>query len=142
MSESESQHIAYYDGQCGLCHLAVVFLLKHDRSGSLYFMPTQTAAYREFARSKGIAISPRSVLVWDSRSGALLSETAAVLRLLRRCGPRWSGVAGLLERVPLPVLNFVYRAIARVRHRLFRAPRTLWPDIPEKLRDRLIRDLS
>ncbi|MBK6764907.1 MAG: DUF393 domain-containing protein [bacterium] len=141
MSHAKAQElIVYYDGQCGLCHLAVVFLLKRDRTGLLHFLPTQTARYRQFARDHGIAITPRSLLVWDPQSGVLLSEAAAVLRLLPHCGPLWRFASRLLGLMPLAVLTAVYRAIARVRHRIFPTPRSLWPVVPPGLRPRLLAD--
>lgn len=142
MSRESSRVIAYYDGQCGLCHLAVVFLLKRDRTGTLYFMPTQTRTYSEFARSHGIAFSPRSVLVWDTSTATLLSGAPAVLRLLRLCSPLWKFIARMLSIVPPSVLNTAYVTIARFRHRVFKAPKDLIPNIPPSLRDRLLTDAA
>lgn len=134
---SDDRVIAFYDGHCGLCHRAVVFLLKRDRSGAIYFAPTQSETYREFAAEKKIVLTPRSILVYNTTERRLLSESAAVFYLLRNCGSFWRGVVGLCDMVPVKFWNGMYRLIARVRHRLFATPKGLVPDLPLRLRDRI-----
>ena len=33
------ENVIYYDGECGLCHLAVRFILRVDSKGKFYFSP-------------------------------------------------------------------------------------------------------
>ncbi|MBL0062502.1 MAG: DUF393 domain-containing protein [bacterium] len=126
--------IAYYDGHCGLCHMAVVFLLKRDQSGIIYFAPIQSELYKTFANVKKIALTPRSILVYNETEGRMLSESAAVFYLLRNCGGFWRGVVGVWDMVPIRFWNRLYRLVASVRHRLFAKPKGLVPELPELLK--------
>ncbi|MBL0062464.1 MAG: DUF393 domain-containing protein [bacterium] len=69
LSVNNDKIIAYYDGHCGLCHMAVVFLLKRDRSGIIYFAPIQSELYKTFANVKKIALTPRVFLFTTKRKG-------------------------------------------------------------------------
>jgi len=130
--------IAYYDGHCGLCHMAVVFLLKRDRSGTINFAPIQSELYKEFAHEKKIALAPRSILVYNETEGRMLSESAAVFYLLRNCGRFWRGVVGVCDMLPIRYWNRLYRLVASVRHRLFWKPAGLIPDLPRELEMRIL----
>ncbi len=130
--------IAYYDGHCGLCHMAVVFLLKRDKSGELYFTPIQSELYKEFANEKKLALTPRSILVFNETEGRMLSESAAVFYLLRNCGSFWRGVVGVCDMLPIRYWNRLYRLVARVRHRLFAKPKGLVPELSATLEMRIL----
>ncbi len=130
--------IAYYDGHCGLCHMAVVFLLKRERSGTVYFAPIQSELYKEFANEKKLALTPRSILVFNETEGRMLSESAAVFYLLRNCGSFWQGVVGVCDMLPIRYWNRLYRLVASVRHRLFAKPKGLIPNLTPELRARIL----
>ncbi len=115
--------IAFYDGQCGLCHLAVVFLLKRDRTNKLFFAPLQSACFKRFAAEHKIVFAPKSILVYDPNSNTLIAESTAVLLLLKNCGTFWSAIAHANLLVPRAVRDTVYRFIARIRHNFFALPR-------------------
>lgn len=140
MTDPPREVNAFYDGQCGLCHLAVSFLLKRDRDGALRFAPIQTQVYRRFARQHHIALTPRSIIVQDPKSGRLLAESAAVLYLLRHCRAPWPLVAAFGFLVPRTLRDRLYRWVAGTRHRWFKPPSSLYPKIPHNLTDRLLRD--
>lgn len=135
---SESGKIAFYDGQCGLCHLAVVFLLKRDRSQSLFFAPIQSQAYRKFAQEHQITLTPRSIIVHDPIRNKLLTESDAVLHLLAGCGPGWWRTATFVSFLPKSFRNTVYRLVARFRHSFFRRPENLVPRLPAQLTSRIL----
>lgn len=137
---SIEQITAFYDGRCGLCHRAVVFLLTRDRGERLYFAPIQSETYRTFAQSRGISLTPRSILVYHETEQRLLSEAAAVFYLLRYCGRFWRGIVAVCDMLPMKIWNEVYRMIAKVRHRLFAEPKGLIPELPPELMRRVLRD--
>lgn len=135
---SDAKVIAFYDGHCGLCHMAVVFLLKRDRSGTIYFAPIQSELYKKFATEKKIALTPRSILVYNETEGRILSESGAVFYLLRNCGGFWRGMVGVCDMVPISFWNHLYRLVARVRHRMFAKPMGLIPELPRELELRIL----
>lgn len=113
-----------YDGACGLCHASVRFVVARDRAGRFRFAPQDAAT-----------ADPSTVVVL-SADGRRLVRSAAVLYMLSRLGGGWPLVAALGRLVPRPLGDAAYRAIARVRHRLFRQPQGLCPVVPPHLRDR------
>lgn len=128
--------LVLYDGNCGLCHGFVRFVLAEDSTGQLARFaplqgPTFDAKVPAFARD-GL---PDSVLVLTS-SGELLVRSTAAAHVLRRLGGAWALAAGLLLLLPLRLRDAAYDGIAKVRHRLFRKPTDSCPLMPPALRTR------
>jgi len=126
----------YYDGSCGLCHRAVRFALAEDADGSRFrvaplFGPTFEQHVPQAQRS-GL---PDSVVVQRS-DGRLLVRSDAVLHLLARLGGAWRLLATAGHVVPRPLRDAAYDAIARLRKRLFAAPKEACPLLPGALRER------
>ena len=135
---SRGRTLIFYDGQCGLCHRAVRFALRHDPDGSRFrFAPLQGSTLSEVLEPDAIAQLSDSIVVL-TLEGELLQLSDAVLWLGREIGGIWATLARAGAIVPRPLRDLVYRAIARVRHRLFRRPAELCPLVPESLRDRFL----
>ena len=108
--------IVLYDGECGLCHRSVKFLIKRDK-GQLWYAPLQgeTAAQLR-ARHPEIPTTLESVVlvVGDRvhlRSKAFLYGAKYLTRPWR-----W---AYHLRWLPALVLDLGYRLIARIRYRIW-----------------------
>jgi predicted DCC family thiol-disulfide oxidoreductase YuxK len=126
----------FYDGHCGLCHRAVRFVLAEDPLGNAFrFSALQGELFAERVAASDRKLLPDSVVV-QTAEGALLSRSAAVLHVLARLGGMWRIMAAVGSLVPGSLLNRVYDRIARVRHRLFRAPAEACPIVPVELRAR------
>jgi predicted DCC family thiol-disulfide oxidoreductase YuxK len=126
----------FYDGHCGLCHRAVRFVLAEDRAGDTFrFAPLESETFREVVSESERAALPDSLLVLTSE-GMLLTQSTAVLHILRRLGGMWRLFATLSGMVPLVVRDRLYDGIARVRYRLFPAPAEACPLVPASLRQR------
>ena len=108
--------VVLYDGECGLCHRSVKFLLKRDRH-QLWYAPLQgetAAALR--ARHPEIPQTLESVVLVDDgrvhvRSKAFL-YTAKYLTRPWRWGYH-------LRWLPAAFLDVFYRFIARIRYRVW-----------------------
>jgi len=128
--------ILFYDGHCGLCHGAVKFVLKHDRSGKAFrFAPLQGATFQSRVPATERANLPDSVVVLTD-DGALLMRSNAFIHILRRLGRGWKALAGVLAMVPRPLADVVYNFIARIRYRVFGTRDDLCPIVPLDLRSR------
>jgi predicted DCC family thiol-disulfide oxidoreductase YuxK len=128
--------ILFYDGHCGLCHGAVKFVLKHDRSGKAFrFAPLQGATFQSRVPASQRADLPDSVVVLTD-DGALLVRSNAFIHILRRLGGGWKILAGVLAMVPRPLRDVVYNFIARIRYRVFGTRDDLCPIVPLDLRSR------
>jgi predicted DCC family thiol-disulfide oxidoreductase YuxK len=124
----------YYDGDCGLCHTTVRFLLSEDRGGATRYAPF---ASETFASERDLpADLPDSVIV---RVGdRVLVRSAGVLALGEACGGLWRVLAIVVGLVPRVVLDAAYDRVAAVRHRLFSRPEGLCPILPPELRRRFL----
>ena len=126
-----------YDGECGLCHRAVNFTLKHDTSGTAFrYSPLQSERIDDFLPSgvTGDAL-PDSVVVVTEQD-EVLTKSSAILYMGMRLGGQWRALAMLGYLFPQRLRDGVYDWIARIRHRLFAKPKQACPMIPPDLRDR------
>jgi predicted DCC family thiol-disulfide oxidoreductase YuxK len=145
-----------FDDVCGLCNRVVRFALRHDKRARLRF----AALDSDFARAalKRCGLDPAhhdSVVLVEARGGAgiLPADNAgsqdacpanrpytgarAVLRLLRLLGGGWAALAALLGVLPVPLLDWTYRWIARRRYRFF-GRQEACPVLPPQWRRRFI----
>jgi predicted DCC family thiol-disulfide oxidoreductase YuxK len=133
---ASNAEILFYDGHCALCHGAVKFVLRHDRSGNTFrFAPLQGAAFQSLVPAAGRAELPDSVVVLTD-DGTLLVRSNAFVHILRRLGGGWKILAGLIAVVPRPLRDVLYDFIARIRYRVFGKRNDLCPIVPLELRDR------
>jgi len=128
--------ILFYDGHCGLCHRAVKFVLKHDRSGFAFrFAPLQGQTFQSRVPPERRAGLPDSVVVLTA-DGNLLTRSDAFLHILQKFGGGWNTLAGILGVIPRPLRDAVYNTVARIRYRVFGTRDDLCPIVPADLRAR------
>ncbi|MBK7874474.1 MAG: DUF393 domain-containing protein [Planctomycetes bacterium] len=126
----------YYDGACGLCQRAVRFVLAEDPDGRAFrFAPLQGETFARAVAPDVRATLPDSVVI-VAADGRVLVKSAAVVHLLRRLGGYWRALGEFLALVPRPVRDAGYDGIARVRKRLFAAPKELCPLGPRHVTER------
>ncbi|HTA51967.1 MAG TPA: DCC1-like thiol-disulfide oxidoreductase family protein [Candidatus Acidoferrum sp.] len=128
--------ILFYDGHCGLCHRAVKFVLKHDRSGYAFrFAPLQGQTFQSLVPPERRAGLPDSVVVLTA-DGNLLTRSDAFLHTLQKLGGGWNILARILGVIPRPLRDAVYNTVARIRYRVFGTRDDLCPIVPADLRAR------
>jgi predicted DCC family thiol-disulfide oxidoreductase YuxK len=130
--------LLFYDGDCGLCHRAVLFVLRHDGEGTRFrFAPLGGDAFEEKVTGPMARDLPDSIVILTN-NGGLLTRSAATVHILRRIGGAWALLGALLWLVPRPLRDFGYDFVARIRHRLFTRPKDACPLIPPALRARFL----
>src|SRR5262245_2889996 len=108
--------IVLYDGECGLCHRSVKFLLKRDRN-QLWYAPLQgETAARLRAEHPRIPEAIESVVLVDG--GQVHLRSKAILHATRYMTPPWRW-AYHLRWMPARALDLGYALVARVRYRVF-----------------------
>jgi predicted DCC family thiol-disulfide oxidoreductase YuxK len=128
--------LLFYDGQCGLCHRAVRFVLAEDRAATTFrFAPLGGAAFQTAVPEADRARLPDSFVILTA-DGAVLTRSAAVRYVLARLGGLWRVLSVAAGVVPGWLLDRVYDGIARVRGRLFARPAEACPVLPKHLRER------
>ena len=120
--------ILFYDGHCGMCNRAVLFLLHRDPTAR--FSPLQG----DLAKSELPSGLPDTMVV-RTDEGSLLTRSDAWIYILRRLSALWRILGWLLAAVPRPARDTAYRMVAFVR-RPFRSSPESCPVIPIELRSR------
>lgn len=118
-------HLVLYDGECGLCHGLVQFVLPRDPRGVFHFAPLQgRAAKVHLAPFGGVPARLSTVyVVSDYRTDRARCwvKGRAVMFILRRL--RWPWPAFVcLGFLPTLWMDAVYDAVARHRHRVLGRP--------------------
>ena len=129
--------ILFYDGDCGLCHGAVLFVLKRDKAALFRFAPLQGGTLAELVPPETRAALPDS-LVLRQGDGSLRLRSSAVAAMLSHLGGAWPAIGFLLRVIPRFLRDFGYDCVAKVRHRLFRKPAGACPFVPPELRGRFL----
>jgi predicted DCC family thiol-disulfide oxidoreductase YuxK len=109
-------YVLLYDGQCGLCHRVVQFVLRHDRTGAMRFARLQGSVGQSV-----VAAIPELAgidsLVLLHRDGAWVRSTAA-LELARYLGGTFHlMLVGYF--LPRRLRDWLYDRVARNRYRVF-----------------------
>jgi len=107
----------FYDGDCGLCGGAVRFVARQDRSSAIRFAPLGGETFARLVPPPQREGLPDSLVVLTP-GGHLLTQSEAVIHLLRRMGPGWGLVGAVLTWMPKAPRDWVYGLIARGRKRL------------------------
>ena len=129
--------VLFYDGNCGLCHGAVLFVMKRDAAGVFRFAPLQGETLQRLVSAEERAVLPDS-LVLRQEDGALLIRSGAVIAMLKRLPGPWPVMGFLLGIAPRFLRDFGYDGVAKVRHRLFKKPDEGCPLVPPELRGRFL----
>jgi predicted DCC family thiol-disulfide oxidoreductase YuxK len=131
----DSEYI-FYDGHCGLCHRAVKFVLKHDRSGNTFrFVLLQGQMFQLRVPAQRRLGLPDSFVVL-THGGDLLMRSDASLYVMRRLGGGWKILADTLGVIPRGLRDAAYDFVARIRYRVFGRQDDLCPIVPPNLRTR------
>ena len=126
----------FYDGACGFCHRWIRFVLAIDRKGQAFrFAPRTGETFSAMIPPVIRESLPPSIVVLAT-DGLVLTRSAAVLHTLKRLGGAWKLIALVGSIVPSRQLDLLYGMVARVRHRIFRAPEALCPVVAPELMKR------
>lgn len=128
----------FYDGNCGLCHGFVRFVLAEDQSVRPFsFAPLQGKEIKRTLSEKQLEALPDSVVVVNEQK-RVLTRSAAVLYVLKRLGGLWSLWAFFFSLVPRVLRDSVYDGIASVRIRLLGTTAETCPMVPAELQARFL----
>ncbi|HTO53239.1 MAG TPA: DCC1-like thiol-disulfide oxidoreductase family protein [Myxococcota bacterium] len=127
-----------YDGECGLCHRAVRFVLAEDRDGRGFrFAPLASDAFHRLVPAPQRVALPDS-LVLVTADGRVRTRSAALREIGFRLGGVWRALAQASALVPIGLLDRGYDLIAAMRSRMFAKPADVCPILPGDLRKRFL----
>jgi len=110
------------DGDCGLCtHTAVFLNPRLKQQHSIRFLAIESKEGQELISTFSEKLQ-RADSVYLIRDGKSYMRSAAAIRCLLYMKWYYSMWYPLAWLIPLPLRNFVYRIVARYRHRVFKRP--------------------
>lgn len=127
----------FYDGQCGLCHRAVRFILAEDRDAAFRFAPLDSDAFRSAVPEDRRVGLPDTAVVLTG-DGAMLIRSDAWCYIMRRLGGVWRLLGFAVGILPRAFRDRVYDLVAGVRYRVFRKQVNACPMLPKELRERFV----
>lgn len=120
-----THHLIFYDGVCGLCDRTVQFVLERDTKKQFLFAPLQGTTAQKLSLPRN-----EDTVILIENYGASNQHTYilgnAALRILWLLGGVWL-LPGLVSFLPSCCYDWVYRLVARNRHRLFPMDRCIIP---------------
>jgi predicted DCC family thiol-disulfide oxidoreductase YuxK len=135
--QSPSIETLYYDSNCGLCHRTIRLLLAEDRLVNFNFSPLQGPKFLSMKDNLQLQIIPNSILLIE-KPGSVLTQSSAIIYLLKKLGGLWVLLGWLLWLIPRPLRDFGYQFMGKIIHKLFKAPEQVCPIIGEDLRNRFV----
>lgn len=107
--------VVYFDGVCGMCNVAVNFLMGIDRHARLRFAPLQgTTAAQNVPQADRESL--KSIVLQSG--GQTWRNSSALVRVLWTVGGLWRVPAALLWVVPRPLRDAGYAFVSANRYRL------------------------
>jgi prepilin-type processing-associated H-X9-DG protein len=110
------QNIVFFDGHCILCNGFVDFLLKADKSNSLFFAPLQGTTAKDVVPQNYLANLQTVIFIDYNRQ--LFMKSNAVIRIIVSLGRFWK-LGRLFYIIPRPVRDYIYDWVARNRFNWF-----------------------
>ena len=122
------ENVIYYDGECGLCHLAVRFILRVDSKSKFYFSPLSNLDNN----LKNID----SIIL--KKGNKVFYEGQAVIMIFENIDNNWNYLAKILKLVPINFLDKAYRWVSRNRARVSVKKVSSCPIVPSYYQKRFI----
>ena len=111
----------FYDDSCNLCCYFVYFSLRHmSLESPLIFSPLQGNLFQKMTKGASAHFPTDTIIVFDPVKERFLDRGRALIFILNRFGGKWRLLSFSLRIVPLFLLNFGYRFLAKTRHRFFK----------------------
>ena len=122
------KNVIYYDGECGLCHLAVRFILRVDSKSKFYFSPLSNLDNN----LKNID----SIIL--KRGNKVFYEGQAIIMIFENIDNNWNYLAKVLKLIPINVLDTAYRWVSRNRAKVSIKRVSSCPIVPSSYKKRFI----
>ena len=122
------ENVIYYDGECGLCHLAVRFILRVDSKNKFYFSPLSNLDNN----LKNID----SIIL--KKGNKVFYEGQAIIMIFENIDNNWNYLANVLKLIQINVLDTAYRWVSRNRAKISVKKVSSCPIVPSYYQKRFI----
>ena len=122
------ENVIYYDGECGLCHLAVRFILRIDSKSKFYFSPLSN-----------LDINLKNIdSIILKKDNKVFYEGMAIIMIFQNIDNNWNYLAKVLKLIPINVLDTAYRWVSRNRAKISVKKVSSCPMVPSYYQKRFI----
>ena len=122
------KNVIYYDGECGLCHLAIRFILRVDSKNNFYFSPLSN-----------LDINLKNIdSIILKRGNKVFYEGMAIIMIFENIDNNWNYLAKVLKLIPINVLDTAYRWVSRNRAKISVKKVSSCPMVPSSYQKRFI----
>ena len=122
------ENVIYYDGECGLCHLAVRFILRVDSKSKFYFSPLSNLD-NNWKNIDSIILK---------KGNKVFYEGQAIIMIFENIDNNWNYLAKILKLIPINVLDTAYRWVSRNRAKVSLKKVSSCPIVPSSYQKRFI----
>ena len=122
------KNVIYYDGECGLCHLAVRFILRVDSKSNFYFSPLSNL---------DINLKNKDSIILK-KDNKVFYEGMAIIMIFQNIDNNWNYLAKVLKLIPINVLDTAYRWVSRNRAKVSVKKVSSCPIVPSYHQKRFI----
>jgi len=109
--------VVYFDGICNFCNGVINFIMRNDRNDYFRYTPLQSESGQKFLREHQFP-TQRLDTFYLAENGKIYSHSAAVLRIVKHLGWKYSWMHGFII-VPAFFRDFFYEVISKNRYRWF-----------------------
>ena len=122
------ENIIYYDGECGLCHVAVKFILRVDSKNKFYFSPLSNFD-NNLKNIDSIILKSGDKVFYESQ---------AIIMVFEKIDNNWNYLAKVLKLIPINILDKAYRWVSRNRAKISVKKVSSCPMVPSSYQKRFI----
>jgi predicted DCC family thiol-disulfide oxidoreductase YuxK len=135
------KNVIFYDGDCGLCHSCILFILpRMKKLQPFYFASQKGLAFRELKNDFPKTKFPDSIALYIQSKGEIFFKVEAVSIILTSLKWPWVLIGILLKIIPFRISNYFYDLIARRRRSLFKKTGNLCNLISKESRQFFLED--
>jgi len=117
MHPNNESHILLFDGVCNLCIGIVNFIIKRDSKKKFKFAALQSEKGQTLLKKGGFSTTDINTFVYISEDHFFV-KSSAILQVLKDLGGVWK-LFYVFILIPVPVRDFIYSLITKIRYRLF-----------------------
>lgn len=116
------KHLVFYDGECGFCDRSVQVLLKVDKDRLFAFAPLQGTTAARYLGSQKRPLDADSLILIENYQENTRKTYLYGKAVCRICWllEGWWKLIGWISFLPGPLYDWIYKIVAKNRHRFFK----------------------
>lgn len=127
----KDKNIVFYDGDCGLCHRSLRYIIKRDHNRCFYFAPLQGQIAKDTLSKSHLQLD--NMIVLTSKNKILTGAQGWIYIMLELRGLNRL-IGKTCSFLPNFILEFTYNFIAKHRKKIFATPSSHCPILTDDLK--------